>query len=85
VRTFARVGPARSKNKTSAAGGHGILVMSDVTDPCRGVHTMTKGEGKAEVIDLKGLLAGSISCRAVEAPGRAALAAEMSTELFERY
>ena len=35
---------------------HGMLVMSNVTDPVR-VHTMTKGEGKAEVIDLKGLLA----------------------------
>jgi hypothetical protein len=32
-----------------------MLVMSDVTDPW-GVHTMTKGEGKSEVIDLKGLL-----------------------------
>ena len=30
--------------------------MFDVTDPCR-VRTMTKGEGKGEVVDLKGLLA----------------------------
>jgi len=33
-----------------------MLVMFSVTDPL-GVHTMTKGEGKREVIDLKGLLA----------------------------
>lgn len=32
-----------------------MLVMFDVTDPVRG-HTMIKGEGKAEIIDLKGLL-----------------------------
>jgi len=30
-----------------------MLVMSDVTDPSR-VHTMTKGEGKAEVIENQG-------------------------------
>ena len=36
--------------------------MFDVTDPVR-VHTMTKGEGKAEVIDLKGCWRGTrISC-----------------------
>jgi hypothetical protein len=33
-----------------------MLVMSGVTDPCR-VHTMTKSGSKAEVIDLKELLA----------------------------
>jgi hypothetical protein len=33
-----------------------MLVMSEVTDPVR-VRMMTKGEGKAEIIDLKGLLA----------------------------
>jgi hypothetical protein len=33
-----------------------MLVMFDVTDPVR-VHTMSRSEGKSEVIDLKGLLA----------------------------
>ena len=33
-----------------------MLVMLNVTDPCR-VHTMTKAEGRREVIDPKGLLA----------------------------
>jgi transposase-like protein len=56
-----------------------MLVMFDVTDPVR-VHTMTKGEGKAEVIDLKGLLArdGDFVRAAVEALVQAALEAEMT-------
>jgi hypothetical protein len=33
-----------------------MLVMFDVTDPVEGMHTMTKREGKAELIELKGLL-----------------------------
>jgi hypothetical protein len=33
-----------------------MLVMFNVTDPSRGRHTMTRSDGKAEVIDLKGLL-----------------------------
>ena len=56
-----------------------MLVMSNVTDPLR-VHTMTKGEGKAEVIDLKGLLARDEDFvrAAVEALVQAALEAEMT-------
>ena len=56
-----------------------MLVMSNVTDPCR-VHTMTKGEVKREVIDLKGLLARDADfVRAtVEALVQAALEAEMT-------
>src|SRR5262252_8969262 len=56
-----------------------MLVMSNVTDPCR-VHTMTKGEGKREVIDLKGLLARDADFvrAAVEALVQAALEAEMT-------
>lgn len=56
-----------------------MLVMSDVTDPVR-VHTMTKGKGKAEVIDLKGLLARDEDFvrAAVEALVQAALEAEMT-------
>ena len=56
-----------------------MLVMFDVTDPC-GVHTMTKGEGKGEVIDLKGLLARDEDFvrAAVEALVQAALEAEMT-------
>ena len=53
--------------------------MFDVTDPVR-VHTMTKGEGKVEVIDLKGLLARDEDFvrAAVEALVQAALEAEMT-------
>jgi len=56
-----------------------MLVMFDVTDPVR-VHTMTKGEGKAEVIDLKGLLARDEDFvrAALEALVQAALEAEMT-------
>ena len=56
-----------------------MLVMLNVTDPCR-VHTMTKGEGKGEVIDLKGLLARDADFvrAAVEALVQAALEAEMT-------
>ena len=56
-----------------------MLVMFDVTDPVR-VHTTTKGEGKAEVIDLKGLLARDEDFvrAAVEALVQAALEAEMT-------
>jgi hypothetical protein len=56
-----------------------MLVMSNVTDPVR-VHTMTKGEGEAEVIDLKGLLARDEDFvrAAVEALVQAALEAEMT-------
>src|SRR5215469_10072890 len=56
-----------------------MLVMFDVTDPC-GVHTMTKGEGKGEVIDLKGLLARDEDFvrAAVEALVQAALEAAMT-------
>jgi putative transposase len=56
-----------------------MLVMSDVTDPCR-VHTMTKGESRAQVIDLKGLLARDEDFvrAAVEALVQAALEAEMT-------
>ena len=56
-----------------------MLVMFNVTNPCR-VHTMTKGEGKGEGIDLKGLLAGDEDFirAAVEALVQAALEAEMT-------
>ena len=37
-------------------GGHGMRVMCDVTNPVAREHTMTKGQGKGEVIDLKGHL-----------------------------
>ena len=33
-----------------------MLVMLQVTDPVERDHTMTKREGKGEVVDLKGLL-----------------------------
>ncbi len=57
-----------------------MLVMRDVTDPVGGMHTMTKREGKAEVIDIKALLARDEDFvrAAVEALVAAALEAEMS-------
>jgi transposase-like protein len=56
-----------------------MQVMSNVTDPVR-VHTMTKSKGKAEVIDIKGLLARDEDFlrAAVEALIEAALEAEMT-------
>jgi putative transposase len=59
-----------------------MLVMSDVTNPCEG-HTMTKGKVKAEVIDLKGLLARDEDFvrAAVEALVQAALEAEMTATI----
>ena len=56
-----------------------MLVMFDVTDPVR-VHTMTKGEGRAEVIDIKELLARNEDFvrTAVEALVQAALESEMT-------
>lgn len=56
-----------------------MLVMFDVTDPCR-MHTMTKSESEGEVIDLKGLLARDEEFvrAAVEALVRTALEAEMT-------
>ena len=56
-----------------------MLVMFE--SPTRdGVHSMTKGEGKAEVIDLKGLQArdADLVRAAVEALVPAARAAEMT-------
>jgi hypothetical protein len=35
-----------------------MRVMSDVTNPLAREHTMTKVQGKGEVIDIKALLAG---------------------------
>ena len=35
-----------------------MRVMFEVTDPVGRMHTMTKREGKSEVIDLKALLTG---------------------------
>src|SRR5215475_6228113 len=56
-----------------------MLVMFKATNPVR-VHTMTKGEGKAEIIDLKGLLArdDDFVRAAIEALMQAALEAEMT-------
>jgi hypothetical protein len=34
--------------------GHGMRVMSDVTNPLAREHTMTKVQGKGQLIDLKG-------------------------------
>jgi putative transposase len=58
-------------------------VMCDVTDPVEREHTMTKGQGKAEVIDLKGLLAADADFlrTTVRAAIQAALEAEMTESL----
>jgi len=57
-----------------------MLVMLQRHRPVRGKHTMTKGEGKGEVIDLKRLLARDEDFvrAAVEALVQAALEAEMT-------
>jgi putative transposase len=60
-----------------------MRVMSDVTDPVAREHTMTKGQGKSEVIDIKGLLEGDADFIrvAVRAAVEAALDAEMTETL----
>ena len=57
-----------------------MLVMFDVTDPWKGMHTMTKREGKADGLDLKELLERDADFlrSAVEALVQAALEAEMT-------
>ena len=63
--------------------GHGMRVMSDVTNPLAREHTMTKIEGKGEVIDIKALLEGDADYlrAAVKAAIEATLEAEMTEAL----
>lgn len=58
-----------------------MRVMSYVTNPVERVHTMTKGEGKGEVIDLKGLLERDADF--VRAAVRAAVEAALEAEMVE--
>jgi putative transposase len=60
-----------------------MRVMSDVTDPVGRMHTMTKREGKAELVDLKALLAADENYlrTMVEAIVQATLEAEMAAAL----
>jgi putative transposase len=60
-----------------------MRVMLDVTDPVAEGHTMTKGQGKGEVIDIKGLLErdSEFIRTAVRSAIEAALEAEMSEAL----
>jgi transposase-like protein len=60
-----------------------MRVMSDVTDPVAREHTMTKGQGKSEVIDIKGLLERDTDFfrAAVRLAVEAALEAEMTETL----
>jgi putative transposase len=60
-----------------------MRVMFDVTDPVEGMHTMTKREGTAELVDLKALLgADQDYLRAmVESVVQATLEAEMTEAL----
>jgi putative transposase len=60
-----------------------MRVMSDVTDPVERGHTMTKGQGKGEVIDIKGLLERDADFvrTAVRSAVEAALEAEMTEAL----
>src|SRR3954453_2240515 len=60
-----------------------MRVMSDVTDPVAREHTMTKVQGKGEVIDIKGLLERDAAFirTAVRSAIEAALEAEMSEAL----
>lgn len=57
-----------------------MLVMLQVTDPVERDHTMTKREGKGEVVDLKGLLSGDAEFlrTAVQTLVQEALEAEMA-------
>ena len=57
--------------------------MSDVTNPLAREHTMTKVQGKGEVIDIKALLAGHAEFlrAAVKAVIEAALESEMTEAL----
>lgn len=60
-----------------------MRVMFDVTDPVEREHTMTKVQGKGEVVALKGLLEGDADFlrTAVRSALEAALEAEMSEAL----
>ncbi len=60
-----------------------MRVMSDVTDPVEGMHTMTKREGKAELIGLKAALRGDPDYLRpmVESIVQATLEAEMTEAL----
>jgi putative transposase len=60
-----------------------MRVMSDVTNPFGEGHTMTKVQGRGEVLDIKALLAGNADFlrAAVKAAIEAALEAEMTETL----
>jgi putative transposase len=58
-----------------------MQVMFDVTDPVEREHTMTKGQGTAEIIDLKGLLEGDAEF--IRAAVRGALEAALEAEMTE--
>src|SRR5512142_475623 len=60
-----------------------MRVMSDVTHPVEREHTMTKSQGKAEVVDLKGLLERDADFLRTVVVGavQAALEAEMTDAL----
>jgi hypothetical protein len=58
-----------------------MRVMFDITDPDQRKHTMTEKKGRAEVIDVKGLLAGDdVFIRTVV---RAALQEVLEAEMTE--
>lgn len=63
-----------------------MRVMFDVTDPVEEGHTMTKGQGKGEVIDIKGLLERDAEFlrAAVRSAIETALEAEMTEGLGRR-
>jgi hypothetical protein len=58
-----------------------MQVMCDITDPVEREHTMTKRLGKAEVIDLKALLAADADF--LRATVRAAIEAALEAEMTE--
>jgi putative transposase len=60
-----------------------MRVMFNVTDPVERMHTMTKREGKAELVELKSLLAadGDYLRTMVESIVQATLEAEMTAAL----
>ena len=60
-----------------------MRVMLEVTDPVERMHTMTKREGKADLVDVKGLLGSDADYlrTMVESIVQATLEAEMTVAL----
>jgi hypothetical protein len=71
-----------SSAKRLRTGGHGMRVMSDVTNPLAREHTMTKVQGKGEVIAIKSMLEGDPDF--IRASVRSAIEAALEAEIRRR-